>query len=355
MSSPLIFPVLHDVPPDPWRWPAPPFARWPLDSVDLAAGEPCSVETRGGSEVHGELEGFDPEQRRLGLRTSSEGTVLTLPFERFSRLTLHRPVGLVERDDRVPMLRLPIASEERDYRLEREQGLPPLTGRTLGHLRRSEGLFLYEAGLREQGVLRVFVPAGEYVRSQFGLSAQDLAAERWVSTPRELLQAVERQKSAIVIPIGQALLNLGLVTEELIQRALSEPLGDMRLGERMVAMGAVSRSDLHSALAHKMGYPLVDLTRFPIDPQALAKLSLRTALACRAVPLMVDGRRLVLAVDRPSRLDDLRSAHALTGLSPAIAIASKRHIKLTLHHFAQQRDMWYHASATRNPVAPTTS
>lgn len=353
--SNLVFPTLHDVPAEPWRWPAPPFARWSGAGVDQAAREPCSVETRSGSEVHGELDSFDPERRCLGLRTSSDGSVLTLPFERFSRLTLHRPCSLVERDERTPLLRLPIAAEEREYRLDRAGGLPPLTGRTLSFLRRSEGLFLFEAGLREQGVMRVFVPAGEYVHSHFGPSAQDVAAECWVATPRDLLLALQRQASAPIISIGQALLNLGMVTEELIQRALSEPLGDMRLGERMVAIGAISRSDLHSALAHKMGYPLVDLTRFPIEPQALSKISLRTAIACRAVPLMVDGRRLVLATDRPTRLDELRGAHALQGLTPAVVIASKRHIKLTLNQFAQQRDLWYHASATRNPVAPTTS
>jgi hypothetical protein len=355
MPKDLVFPALQDVPPEAWRWPAPPFARWSTEGVDLAAREPCTVETRTGSEVHGELEGFDPVGQRLGLRTSNEGGVLTLPFNRFSRLILHRPCALIERDDRMPMQRLPIAAEEREYRLDRAGDLAPLSGRTLGHLRRSEGLFLYEAGLREQGVLRVFVPAGEYIHSRFGPTAQDLAAERWVATPRELLLALERQERAPVISIGQALLNLGLVTEELIQRALSEPLGDMPLGERMVSIGAISRADLHSALAHKMGYPLVDLTRFPIDPQALSKLSLRAAVACRAVPLMVDGRRLVLAVDRPSRVDELRAAHALVGQQLAVAIASKRHIKLTLNQFAQQRDLWYHASATRNPVAPTTS
>lgn len=354
MPRDLIFPTLQDIPSDPWRWPAPPFARWTNEGVELAAHEPCTVETRSGSEVHGELEGFHPEKRCIGLRTSSEGSVLTLPFERFSRLILHRACALVEQDDRTPMRRLPVAAEERDYRLDRGGNLPPLTGRTLGYLRRSEGLFLYEAGLREQGVLRVFVPAGEFIHSHYGPSAQDRAAERWVSTPRDLLLALERQQRMPVITIGQALLNLGLVTEDLIQRALSEPLGEMPLGERMVAIGAISRADLHSALAHKMGYPLVDLTRFPIDPQALAKLSLRTAIECRAVPLMIDDKRLVLAVDRPSRLDELRSAHAITGLQCAVAIASKRHIKLTLHHFAQQRDAWYYSSAARNPVAPTT-
>jgi hypothetical protein len=69
---------------------------------------------------------------------------------------------------------------------------------------------------------------------------------------------------------------------------------------------------------------------------------------------MLDGARVVLAVDRPSRVDDLRGAHALMGVPTAVAIASKRHIKFTLHHLAQQRDTWYCSSATRTPVAPTT-
>ena len=35
------------------------------------------------------------------------------------------------------------------------------------------------------------------------------------------------------------------------------------------------------------------------------KLPLRMALEARAVPLMVDGQRLIVAVDRPSRADKL--------------------------------------------------
>ena len=51
----------------------------------------------------------------------------------------------------------------------------------------------------------------------------------------------------------------------------------------LVAAGMIKRSDLRTALAHKMGYPLVDLTRFPVDPVAAAKLSHRLAVLYRAI------------------------------------------------------------------------
>ena len=45
------------------------------------------------------------------------------------------------------------------------------------------------------------------------------------------------------------------------------------LGEMLVRMGVVSRDDLQTALARKMGYPLVDLDAFPVEAEALRKLS----------------------------------------------------------------------------------
>ena len=51
------------------------------------------------------------------------------------------------------------------------------------------------------------------------------------------------------------------------------------LGELLVRMGIVSREDLQTALARKMGYPLVDLDAFPAEAEALRKLSYAVARA----------------------------------------------------------------------------
>ena len=119
---------------------------------------------------------------------------------------------------------------------------------------------------------RAFVPREAYIKVTFGPSVEERAAARWISAPDVLLLAIERQRSMPVLPIGEALLNLGLVTPAQLDRALELQRGDVPLGEMLVSSGVISRSNLETAIAHKMGYPLVDLTRFPVEEAAARML-----------------------------------------------------------------------------------
>ena len=73
------------------------------------------------------------------------------------------------------------------------------------------------------------------------------------------------------------------------------------LGEILVRMGVVSRDELQTALARKMGYPLVDLEAFPVETEALRKLGYGVAARLRAMPLLIRDGRLVVALEDPSR------------------------------------------------------
>ncbi|HSV50511.1 MAG TPA: ATPase, T2SS/T4P/T4SS family, partial [Burkholderiaceae bacterium] len=72
------------------------------------------------------------------------------------------------------------------------------------------------------------------------------------------------------------------------------------LGEVLVRMGAVSRSELQAALARKMGYPLVDLDVFPVESEALRKISHSVAQRLQLMPLLVRDTRLIVALDDPA-------------------------------------------------------
>jgi len=114
-----------------------------------------------------------------------------------------------------------------------------------------------------------------------------------------------------LVRIGQALTSLGMVTDAQLQAGLLEQQRDrsVPLGETLVRMGLISRADLKIALAHKMGYPLVNLERFPASAEALRRVSQGAALRLQVMPLMVSGGRLVAALDDPSShhaaIDDL--------------------------------------------------
>ncbi len=87
--------------------------------------------------------------------------------------------------------------------------------------------------------------------------------------------------------------------------------------------GHVSRAELQTALARKMGYPFVDVLQFPADAEAVARLPYPIASRVPALPLMLRAGRLVVAVDDPSnraQLDELEFA-AQCKVVPVLAAA----------------------------------
>lgn len=350
LSRPLEFPALLDPQYAPWEWPVPPFLlnfeTPPTDRV-----EPCRIDTRGGSVVEGEMLAIDAEASRIQFRMSAAGSPISLPFSQFNRLTLTTPLKPLPRMPGAPLERLPAAAQERDVRiLLAERDGAELVSRTAGYVENGWGLFLYPPVDVDRTLQRQFLPRGAWRELRFGPSAEEAAMQHWVATKQGLLDALERQAKALVMPLGEALLHLGLVTKAQIDAVVARQTADkpQALGQMMVAAGMLTSADLQTALGHKMGCPLVDLLRFPIDPDAARRLTLRNAVAHRALPILVDGPRLIVAVDRLSRLAQLSSLQALAGMEIVPVMARKSQLRVALTALIQQ-DLW--AAAVPQQVA----
>lgn len=340
MSPPLEFPPLLTLPLDEaWEWPRPPFAWRHSTGVEDGTPGPCRIEMRDGSVVEGRLLTIEPAHARARLQPPGEGEPIEMPLAAMLRLTLTAPLEPASRMADAPLERVPAAAQEREYRLHASEATPPSIGRTCGYIEAAEGLYLFTPLDEERSLLRVFIPRSAYVRCTFGASAQEIAAARWIADPQAQLQAIERQQRMPVLPIGRSLLELGMLTPAQLERALAEQQPDTPLGEMLVARGMLSRSDLRTALAHKMGFPLVDLARFPIQPEAAKRLPLRVALESSSLPIMVDGQRLIVVMDRPSRAAKLRHVRAFAQLSIVPVLASKSRILDALTRLSQQ-DVW---------------
>ena len=337
----LTFPTLSLDEPPPWQWPMPPSgARRYVAPPPLGTPQPCQIETQTGLKLQGVMLDFDPAKRRLQFRATSGGTDASLPFAGVRRLTLTAPLLPAARAADSPKERMPPAAQERDYTLQQVGNATALalTGRTAGHVLAAEGLFLFSPADEDGALCRVFVPRTAYSRCEFGPSVEELAARHWIASPAKLVEAIAQQERAPVIPLGQALLALGLLTPAQLERVLQRAKGKTALGETLVDSGLVSRTDLQTALAHKMGFPLVDLERFPLDPQALALLPRRLATSHRVLPLMLDQQRLVVAVDRPGRVLKLRHLDAYAHMPIVPVLALKSQILVALNR--QSGDGW---------------
>jgi hypothetical protein len=326
-----------------WAWPQPPFARRDVLAPLGDAVEPCRIETPSGATVEGHLTHFDIDAQALRFRSGAAGEPLALSFARFSRLTLTTPRPLIQRAKNAPIERVPTAAQERGYRVELKAG-GQLSGRTLGHVNQQSGWFLFAPQEDGETLLRVFVPRAAVAEIGFDKSAEEQAVERWIATPAQLLAALEAQQRTRIRPLGEALIDLGLVTRGMLDRVASRQGidRDVPLGEMLVNEGLIDRDDLQTALALKMGYPLVDLSRFPIDPQAARQLSHRVLLEHRVVPLMRRGDWLVVAVDDLARIPRLQALQALAALKVVPVLAARARIAVALAALPQRlgTDCW---------------
>lgn len=134
------------------------------------------------------------------------------------------------------------------------------------------------------------------------LHAADLAMTEPIVAPGQLAEAIDRQARRPAMRIGEALLSLGLIDERTLGDALQQQTRDRHvpLGELLVQRGVVSRAALQAALVRKMGFPVVDLAAFPAQPDALRRLPAALARRLPALPLMLRGEDLVVALDDPS-------------------------------------------------------
>jgi len=344
------FPSLLIEPLSEWRWPRPPFDwvhRVHADDhpAEDAFSEPCSLTGLHGRRLDGHLLDLKLDERVVSFRAAADAPPMNVPMSLVSELRLKQPLASTAPSAGSQAERLPRPSQERRYTLALKDGRE-ISGRTLGVVVEDEGLYLFEPR-DDWSVERVFVPAAVIVSRHFEPTVEEQARESWYRDPTELLIAIAQRRIGTVKPMGQALQALGVLTEDDLARALAPSDDKLAVGERLVQWGMLSSHDLATAIAHKMGHPLVDLERFPVQDATAKRLHPRVALRHRAIPIWAEGDRMIVCVDKPARLLGLEQHHALDGFQLLAALAPRSLIIQTLAKVSSQ-DVWAEVTSLRS-------
>ncbi len=111
--------------------------------------------------------------------------------------------------------------------------------------------------------------------------------------------------------IGQVLVAWGKLTREQLRAALDlEKTDHGRLGEILLSKNLVSGEDLARAVAEATGFEYVSLSEGSVDPAAVDLVDEKVLRKHGALPLRIEGGRLVLATSDPTNvlaLDDLKT------------------------------------------------
>ncbi len=366
----------------PWRWPTPPHAGYPAG--ESPAGAACEIEGLTSAAIGATLLSVDFAAGLIRVRVHATRSEMSLRLAQLRRITLVAPIAAQQPAAGDPHARLLAPPAAVEYRLRLAQG-GALGGKSVGHVATEHGVFLFPP-LDDAGrVQRVFVPKSSYADFEIGPRIGEVLVEQQAATaeqvaqavaeqatlrtrklgelllaqsivePAQLLEAIDQQARMPVVRIGEALVALNLITSAQLERALEQQKSErsIPLGELLVRAGHVSRHDLQHALARKMGYPVVDASAFPVEPDAVRALPFAIARRLHVLPLLLRGGQLVVAMADPSRRADVDEIEFVTqlklvpALAPADALPSA--IATTYQRFGD--DPW----ASNIPLAPDDS
>jgi hypothetical protein len=122
--------------------------------------------------------------------------------------------------------------------------------------------------------------------------------------------------------LGEMLVAANLIDEVQMQIALAEQRqSGKRFGSTLVELKFIDENVLAAFLSKQIDIPCISLLHVDIPKKVLRKLTRAEAMACKAVPVRVDGDKLEVAMVDPTDLEVLDRVEKAAGMtvSPLIA------------------------------------
>jgi type II secretory ATPase GspE/PulE/Tfp pilus assembly ATPase PilB-like protein len=324
--------ALSDDAPEVFLWPSPPYAIY-SPAAPLQVPQACELEGLNGAIRRCVLLSFSPVEQTALIQIDNIKTPVAMAFSQFRRLTLKKPIQPQELVSTEQFADILAYRSTVEYQLHLDNG-SMVSGLTVGYVETLFGLFVFPPLNEEGSIERVFIPCQAFVRMSLGgqhigqlLVDQQIVTPQQVEQaateqhnlrtrklgdylvdtdvvmPDQLILALDQQSKMPMIRLGEALTRLGYIDDDQLKLALEMQKTErsVPLGQLLVNMGFLTRRDLNTALSRKMGYPVVDVTHFPIEADALKKIPMATAQRLCIMPLMSRSHLTVVAAVDPTQ------------------------------------------------------
>lgn len=146
-----------------------------------------------------------------------------------------------------------------------------------------------------------------------------------------------KANSAEQKPLGQRLIDMGMITEAQLNLALQEKKRNGGfLGEVLVSLGFISQDVLTNNLAMETQTRVVDVLNVVVDTEVLALVPYVTARQLKVMPISLDGDVLTVALADAFNVIAIDSIEKKTGRQVDIVSAAEADILETIErHYAQ--------------------
>jgi len=143
--------------------------------------------------------------------------------------------------------------------------------------------------------------------------------------------------SVMAAKIGEMLVKGNLITQEQLRAALeTQRKTRERIGQVLVKSGFIKEEELLSFLGRQFNVPVVDLSRYEINPEVVRLLPEEMVQKHLALPINRVGAKLIVAVADPSNIAIIDAIGFKTGYAVELVLASERDITAAINrHFDQ--------------------
>lgn len=122
--------------------------------------------------------------------------------------------------------------------------------------------------------------------------------------------------------LGQLLLKARVISEKQLEEALKlQKAEGHRLGSALVKLAAVSEENIITFLSRQYHVPPINLTEFKFDPSLIRYISYDIAKRYHAIPLMLAGGNLRIAVADPSNHMAIEDIKFTSGMNVSVYVA----------------------------------
>src|SRR5688572_20973615 len=136
--------------------------------------------------------------------------------------------------------------------------------------------------------------------------------------------------------LGRILVEHGVVSEAQLEQALAyQESKSCRLGDALVQSGFCSELEIARALAEQMDLRFIDLEQTPPSQRMLRLVPKETAHEYGAIPVRLEGDRLVVAARNPLDIRIDAAFERATGRKVIVGSACEPQLKKILDHYEE--------------------
>jgi type II secretory ATPase GspE/PulE/Tfp pilus assembly ATPase PilB-like protein len=134
--------------------------------------------------------------------------------------------------------------------------------------------------------------------------------------------------------LGEILSASRIITENDVAAALEEQQrSGARFGEALVSLGIVTQEDIDWALSNQLDLPYIRLKADDIDPEAISLVPAHLARKFNFIPLIKAGNELNIAISDPLNRPAIEAIEQVTGCVVNISVALIREIREMIETF----------------------